>query len=224
MVFETMLISELGVDGFNALWTDPATWNDAKVTTALTNLAKIYDYVNDDHAALSWDQANQLVIDGTAAMTLMGDWANGDYVAKEFTDYGWAPAPGNAEIYQALADSFPLPTLAPNKDAVKKLLTFMASAEGQDIFNPYKGSIPANKDAGHPAADGLQYNDYQLSALADWQSNTVVPSMEHGAAASPAFKSAIEAALTAFVASKDVAGTQTALAQAATDNLGAAGQ
>jgi hypothetical protein len=23
----------------------------------------------------------------------------------------------------------------------------MASAEGQDIFNPYKGSIPANKDA-----------------------------------------------------------------------------
>lgn len=222
MLFEDILIGELGVEGFNALWTDPAAWNDSKVTDALTTLKKVYDgYVNTDHNALTWDAANQLVIDGKAAMTLMGDWANGDYVAKNFTGYGWAPAPGNKDIYQALADSFPLPTLAQNKDATKKLLTFMASAEGQDIFNPYKGSIPANIDAGHPPADGLQYNDYQLSALADWKSNTVVPSMEHGAAASPPFKSAIEAALTAMQGGTDVAGTQTALAAAATDALGA---
>jgi glucose/mannose transport system substrate-binding protein len=180
----------------------------------------VYGYVNADHNALSWDQANQLVIDGTAAMTLMGDWANGDYVAKNFTGYGWAPAPGNAGIYQALADSFPLPSLAPDKDAVKKLLTFMASAEGQDIFNPYKGSIPARIDAGHPPADGLQYNDYQKSALTDWQSNTVVPSMEHGAAASPAFASAINAALTAFEGGADVATTQAALVAAANEALG----
>ena len=163
-------------------------------------------------------------------MTLMGDWANGDYVAKNFTGYGWAPAPGSDGLYQALADSFPLPTQAGNtlgdatkqaahKDNVKKLLTFMASAEGQDIFNPYKGSIPANKDAGHPAADALQYNDYQKSALTDWQSNTVLPSMEHGAAAAPAFKSAIEAALTAMQGGADVATTQLALSAAASDAL-----
>ena len=39
-------------------------------------------YINEDHAALTWDQANQLVIDGKAAMTIMGDWVDGDYVAK----------------------------------------------------------------------------------------------------------------------------------------------
>jgi glucose/mannose transport system substrate-binding protein len=110
--------------------------------------------------------------------------------------------------------------LAEHKDATKKLLTFMASAEGQDIFNPYKGSIPARIDAGTPPADGLQYNEYQKSALTDWKANTVVPSMEHGAAASPAFKSAIEAALTAMQGGTDVAGTQTALAAAATEALG----
>jgi len=232
MVFEDILIGTLGVDGFNKLWTDATAWNDPKVTEALTTLEKVYGYVNSDHNALSWDQANQLVIDGKAAMTLMGDWANGDYVAKNFTGYGWAPAPGSDGIYQALADSFPLPTQAGNtlgdatkqaahKDNVKKLLTFMASAVGQDIFNPYKGSIPANKDAGHPAAGDLQYNDYQKSALTDWQSNTVVPSMEHGAAASPAFKSALEAALTAMQGGADVAATQTAMAQAATSALSA---
>ena len=75
-------------------------------------------------------------------------------------------------------------------DNVKKLLTFMASAEGQDIFNPYKGSIPANNDAGHPAADALQYNDYQKSALTDWQSNTVrSPQWSTVRPASPALSS-----------------------------------
>jgi glucose/mannose transport system substrate-binding protein len=215
MVFETVLIGELGADGFNGLWTGATKWDDPKVTAALNEVKTVYGYVNSDHNSLSWDQANQLVIDGKAAMTIMGDWANGDYVAKKFTGYGWAPAPGNNGIYQALADSFPLPTKAPDQDAVKKLLTFMATAEAQDIFNPYKGSIPARSDAGNPPAGGQQYNDYQKSAMADWKTNTVVPSMEHGAAASPAWKSAIEAALTTFETSGDVAGTQAALVAAA---------
>jgi glucose/mannose transport system substrate-binding protein len=215
MVFETILIGELGVDGFNGLWTGATKWTDPKVTDALNQLKTVFGYVNTDHNSLSWDQANQLVIDGKAGMTIMGDWANGDYVAKKFTDYGWAPAPGNTGIYQALADSFPLPAKAPNQDAVKKLLAFMASAEGQDIFNPYKGSIPARTDAGKPPADGQQYNDYQKSAMSDWTKDTVVPSMEHGAAASPAWTSAIEAALTTFETSLDVTTTQAALVAAA---------
>jgi len=95
MVFEDVLIGTLGPDGFNKLWTDASAWNDPKVKDALDTLVKVYSYVNPDHNALTWDQANQLVIDGKAAMTLMGDWANGDYVAKNFTGYGWAPAPGS---------------------------------------------------------------------------------------------------------------------------------
>jgi glucose/mannose transport system substrate-binding protein len=218
MVFESILIAELGADGFQGLWTGATKWDDPKVTDSLNWLKTVYGYVNSDHNALTWDQANQLVIDGKAAMTIMGDWANGDYVAKKFTDYGWAAAPGNDKIYQALADSFPLPTKAPHPDAVKKLLAFMASAEGQDIFNPYKGSIPANTDAGNPPAGAQQYNDYQKSALAEWKTDTVVPSMEHGAAAAPAWASAIEAALTTFQTSGDIAATQAALVTAAHDN------
>src|SRR5512141_1448423 len=215
MVFETILIGELGAQGFPGLWTGDTKWSDPKVTDALTTLKMVLGYVNTDHSSLSWDQANQLVIDGKAGMTIMGDWANGDYVAKKFADYGWAPAPGNDGIYQALADSFPLPAKAPNPDAVKKLLTFMASQVGQDIFNPYKGSIPARTDAGQAVSGVLAYNDYQKSAMTDWKSDTVVPSMEHGAAAAPAWKSAIEAALTTFVTGGDVAATQTALVAAA---------
>lgn len=220
MIFESILIANLGDAGFNGLWTGTTKWDDAKVTASLNTLKSVMGFINTDAASLSWDQANDLVIQGRAAYTLMGDWANGDYVAKKFTGYGWAPAPGNDGIYQALVDSFPLPAKAPHPDAVKKLLTYMATQVAQDIFNPYKGSIPARIDAGNPPAGDQQYNDYQKSAISDWKTNKVVPSMEHGAAASPAWSSAINTALTTFVAGFDIAGTQTALVAAAASALG----
>ena len=94
----------------------------------------------------------------------------------------------------------------------------MASQVGQDIFNPYKGSIPARTDAGQAVNGVLPYNDYQKSAMQDWTKDTVVPSMEHGAAAAPAWASAVEAALTTFQTGGDVAATQAALVQAAKDS------
>ena len=211
IVFETILIAELGADGFSGLWTGATRWSDPKVTAALNQLKTVSGYVNSDHSSLTWDQANQRLIDGKAGMTIMGDWANTDDVAKGFSDYGWAPAPGNNGIYQALADSFPLPANAPHPAAVKQLLAFMASARGQDIFNPAKGSIPARIDAGIPPAGSQQYNAYQHSAMSDWIRNKIVPSMELGAAAAPAWRSAIEAALTTFEADGNVAAMQQAL-------------
>lgn len=219
MIFETALIGELGADGFSGLWTGATKWDDPKVLAALDDLKLVIGYEDPaKQGSESWDQAADDVIAGTAAMTIMGDWANGEFQAKNFTDYGWAPAPGNNGIYQALADSFGLPTKAVHQAETKKLLALMASAVGQDIFNPYKGSIPANIKAGTPAAGAAQYTDYQKSAISDWNNTATkrVPSMEHGAAANPAWKSAVEDALTAFAASPDSATADAALVAAAT--------
>lgn len=226
MIFETILIATLGAEDFNGLWTGAVGWDDSRVTDALTEYAKVLDpangWINTDHSSLSWDQANDLVINGTAGMTIMGDWANGDYVAKDFTDYGWAPAPGNADIFQALSDSFPLPVKAPHPEETKLFLTWLGSAETQAIFNPYKGSIAANTTSGDPPEGELQYNDYQKSAQTDWKEDAIVPSMEHGAAANPAWSSQINDILTAFVTDLDVAAAQSALVTASGDFVTAA--
>jgi glucose/mannose transport system substrate-binding protein len=219
MILETLLISELGPDGFSGLWTGTTSWADAKVTAALTEYKMILDngWINTDHGSKTWDQATDDVISGASAMTIMGDWANGEFQAKNFTGYGWGAAPGNAGVYQALADSFGLPVAAQHPDATKLLLALMASASGQDIFNPYKGSIPSNINAGNPPADQQQYTDYQKSAMQDWVATAtkVVPSMEHGAAANPAWSSAINDALTTFVTDTNVEAAQSALVSAA---------
>lgn len=216
-VFETILIGTLGADGYKGLWTGTTDWASADVTKAIDTFKTVLGYTNTDSTSLSWDQANQLVIDGKAGMTIMGDWADGDYVAKKFTDYGWSPAPGNDGIYDALSDTFGLPKGAKHPDGTKAFLTLLGSAEAQDIFNPLKGSIPARTDAGNPPASEKQYDDYLKSALKDWKSDTIVPSLEHGAAAKPSWRSAINDAVVLFQQSGDVAAFQGALASACRD-------
>jgi glucose/mannose transport system substrate-binding protein len=223
MLLEDVLIGQLGADKFNGLWTGSTDWASADVTTALTTYQKLLTYINTDHSSLSWDQAADYLIPASAgaqpkaAMTIMGDWAAGEFDNKNFTDYGYAAAPGGAGIYQALADSFGLPTKAAHKDGVKKFLTLLGSAAGQDIFNPYKGSIPANTGAGNPPATAKQYSTYQKWAMGEWKTDTIVPSMEHGAAAAPSWKGAVETAVTSFVATPDVPTLQTALVAACKD-------
>ena len=223
MLLEDVLIGQLGADKFNGLWTGTTDWASADVTTALNTYKKLLTYVNTDHSSLSWDQAADYLIPASAgaqpkaAMTIMGDWAAGEFDNKGFTDYGYVAAPGGTGIYQALADSFGLPTKAAHKDGVKKFLTLLGSAAGQDIFNPYKGSVPANTGAGNPPADQKQYSTYQKWAMGEWKTDTIVPSMEHGAAAAPSWKGAIETAVTSFVANPDAAALQTALVAACKD-------
>src|SRR5205807_27742 len=79
----------LGADGYKGLWTGQTKWDDANVTDALNTFKKMLGYVNSDHAALTWDQANDQLIQGKAGMTIMGDWTDADYKAKKFTGYGW---------------------------------------------------------------------------------------------------------------------------------------
>jgi glucose/mannose transport system substrate-binding protein len=211
-LMETVLIGTLGADAYSGLWTGETDWNSAEVTQALETFKRILSYVNDDHSALSWDEANKLVISGDAAMTIMGDWVEGNYKAEQFTDYGWAPAPGTDGMYDALSDTFGLPKDAPNPDAVRCWLRMVGSKEGQEAFNPIKGSICARTDC-----DPTLFDEYLQSAMDDWQADTIVPSLAHGAAASQGWSADINDATTPFVTDQDVAAFQQRLAQACVD-------
>jgi glucose/mannose transport system substrate-binding protein len=211
-LMETTLLGVLGPEAYNGLWTGETDWSGADVTEALDTFKQMLSYTNSDHASLTWDQANQLVIDGTAGMTIMGDWLDGDNKAKNFTDSGWVPAPGTSGSYDALSDTFGLPKDAPNRDAVVCWLKLVGSKAGQEAFNPLKGSVCARTDC-----DPALFDEYLQSAIEDWQDDTIVPSLAHGAAASPSFASDISDAVVAFVADQDVEQLQSRLTQACQD-------
>ncbi len=214
-IFESLLLASLGPDGYRGLWDGSTDWNGSGVTAALEAFTEMMQYVNEDHSALSWDQAAQLVVDGDAAMTIMGDWAEGYFKSVGLTpdvEFGYVPSPGTAGSFIMLSDSFGLPKGAPHRENAIGWLTVCGSKEGQDAFNPIKGSIPARTDG-----DRSLYDVYLQSAMDDFASNEIVPSLAHGAAASEGWVTALGDAMTLFVADLDVSAAQDAMAQACVD-------
>jgi len=211
-LFETIMLASMGADGWNALWDGTGSWDSADVTAGIEAFNTVLGYTNADASALSWQDAGQLVLDGDAAFNIMGDWQEGYYRElgmEPNTDYGWAPVPGTGGTFQFLSDSFVLAKNAPHRDAAIAWLTVAGSREGQDAFNPVKGSIPARSDG-----DRSLYGEYLLSAMDDWASDTVVGSLTHGVVANDSWKSEIDTALGLFLQSGDVAAFQTALVAA----------
>ncbi len=211
-LLETVLLGTLGPDAYNGLWDGSTDWASADVTAALDNYAKVLTYANEDSASLSWQDAAQLVVNGDAAFNVMGDWAEGYFreLGKEPNkDYGWAATPGSDGVFQFLSDSFVLAVGAPHPDAATAWLKVAGSKEGQEAFNPVKGSICARTDC-----DKSLFGEYLQSAMDDWSSNTVVGSLTHGVVANDSWKTEIDTALGAFIADGNIETFQSALTAA----------
>jgi glucose/mannose transport system substrate-binding protein len=206
-LFENTLLGALGPENYVSVWTGDFGWDSAEVTTAIENTAKFFDYVNEDHAALTWDGAADLVYAGSAAFTSMGDWAYGDAVTKG-TDasVGWVNHPGTAGSFVSIIDGFTMPVGAPHPINARNWLIAAGSAEAQAAFAPFKGAIPARSDA-----DTSAFNDYLKWSAESFGADSVVPSLAHGSAASPQFALAAGEAAVTFVVDLDVATFQEAL-------------
>ncbi|WP_327089939.1 ABC transporter substrate-binding protein [Nonomuraea sp. NBC_01738] len=218
-LLENVLLGSLGTDAYNGLFKPGANWGAPEVTKALENFKTIMSFAGDPQD--DWQPAAKQVADGQAAFNIMGDWAygyfhnppDGGLGKTSKTDFDWAPAPGTEGTYLWLSDSFTLPKGAKNREGALAWLKVAASKEGQDAFNPKKGSIPARKDA-----DASLYTDYLADALKDWSGNKLAGSIQHGVSVSQPWLTAINEQVGLFLGTKDVAALQKGLADAATAN------
>jgi len=202
-LFETVLIADLGVDGYTALFKSGGDWGSDGVKKAVAHYAKLLSYANTASDGDDWPPAIDAVAAGKAAYNVMGDWAVAEFTLKnkqDGPDYGYFPVPGTDGVFDFLADSFTLPKGAKNAAGAKDWLALIGSAEGQKAFNLAKGSIPARTDV--PASD---FPKYQQSAMEAFKTNKIAPSIAHGAAVSLAWNSDISSAISKFYGSKDQA-------------------
>src|SRR5260370_40969760 len=116
-LFENTLLGVIGPQGWADLFSGEMKWDDPKVKQAMQYFAKMQDYLNPDHAALTWDQAVRELMDGKVAFTSMGDWADGEFIKahlKENEDFGWVNHPGTGGSFIIVADRFSLAKRAPS--------------------------------------------------------------------------------------------------------------
>lgn len=212
-LLETVLMADLGAEGYIGLWNGETDWAGPEVTAALEDFETLMGFTNTDRDGLDWPEATQMVIDGTAAYNVMGDWAVAAFEEQGIergTGFVEFPVPGSDGQFGFLADSFTLPVGAPNADGARAWLETVGSLEGQVAFNQAKGSIPARTDA-----DPADFSEYQQSAIEAYANDAIVPSLAHGAAASISVLNAISDATSKFTTgASDVATYQQELAAA----------
>lgn len=226
-LWESVAVGVLGADGWNGLWSgelDPAGPEMVSVFQTFGDILACSN-INDDAAGLSWQQAIDKVVAGEAAYNVMGDWAAG-YMTTTLglepgVGYGFNPSPDTSGVFMWLSDSFGLPKDAPNADNTIAWLKLLGSLDGQNAFNPLKGSIPARIDA-VPAAPDL-YNAYLQSAGEDWAMDTLVGSLAHGAAANERFMGDFNQVMEIFLASGDAEASASALSVVCTQTAACGG-
>jgi glucose/mannose transport system substrate-binding protein len=215
-LFENTLLGVVGPQGWSDLFSGKMKWDDPQVKKAMDYFAKMQDYLNPDHSALSWDQAIGALMEGKVAFSSMGDWAQGEFVKankKANEDYGWVSHPGTDGSFIIVADGFTLAKGAPHKEATLAWLKSIGSKDAQEAFNPLKGSIPARTDV-----DKSKFDAYHQWSMNSFASGKLLPSCVHGEAAPAAFQQALNDAVTAFIVDKNVDNFANALVQAAKES------
>ncbi|OLS13747.1 MAG: sugar ABC transporter substrate-binding protein [Promethearchaeota archaeon CR_4] len=208
--FEQIMASQ-GIDFYE-------DWVNGKVTSAtapkllyaLGNLSTYLSFCNTDSASLTWDAATAKLIASTAVFNVMGDWANGEFLAAEQTfgvEYNVTMVPGTGDMYGLCIDTFQTPNNAPHPTNSRRWLEVVGSQAGQDAFNPLKGSISARTDA-----NLSKYGMYQRNASTDFKSVTYMfPSVVHGSGAPEAFKVGLQTIISQFVSDKNIANAAAAI-------------
>jgi glucose/mannose transport system substrate-binding protein len=213
-LLDYVLLASMGADKFEGLFTGATSWTGSEVAAALKNYQKLLSYGDKGKNSYGWGEAGAAITKGTGGFFIMGDWASAQWQnegSKLGTDYTFAAGPGTVGLYQWLSDTFTLPVGAKHRNAALTWLKLCGSQEGQDAFNPIKGSISARTDS-----DLTKYDDYLKSAAADWSKDRLVGSTAHGVNADNTFMAAYNAAVGKYVTggAKDNAGLAKDLAAA----------
>jgi len=201
-LWESVALAVLGPEKYGELWDGKLSWKSPDVVGVWEVFGKILEYTNADAPSLSWQQATDMVVKGQAAFNIMGDWASG-YMTTTLklepgTGYGWVASPGTEGIFMMLSDSFGLPVGCANRENAIAWLKMLGSRDGQDTFNPLKGSISGRVDS-----DLAKYDVYLQSAANDWRTNKIVGSLAHGVTANERFMNDFATVMDIFLASKD---------------------
>lgn len=154
-VFDYLNLRTNGYDFHMALTRGEIAWTDERVRATMANWKELLDagFWIDNHAAYSWQEALAPMVQGEAAMYIMGNFAVAPLREAGLTDdqLGFFqfpvidPAIPLAE--EAPTDTIHIPANAKNKEDAKKFLAYLARADVQTEINRTLGQLPINKNS-----------------------------------------------------------------------------
>lgn len=194
-LFESVLIADLGAQGYRDLWRSTVGWQVPGVALAVDHLDRLLAYTDPTTRSQSPDEIIAKVVSGESAYTVLADTSLATFEKAGYDEGAFRAghAPGTDGVFDLTADAFVIPAGAGHQDAAAAWLHVVASKEGQEAFAAAAGTLPARVAAG-----GGFDSTYQLDANWSLYLDQLVPSLASGIAASPAFTDDIADALERF--------------------------
>jgi multiple sugar transport system substrate-binding protein len=158
-LFDYLSLRTNGYQFHSDLAAGKVSWTSPEARAVFAEFAKLQPYVSEGHAAIKWQDAAALLVQGKAANFVMGNFAVGVFKEGGMTNdnLGFMVFPeitaGVARAEEAPTDTIHLTSGAKNPDDAKLFLAYMASAEAQSKWNATMGQLPTNKNATVPQED-----------------------------------------------------------------------
>lgn len=158
-IFDYISLRTNGYQFHSDLAAGKISWTSPEARAVFEQFGRLQPFVTDNHAAIDWQDAAALFVQGKAANYVMGNFAVGVFKEGGMTNdnLGFMVFPeitaGLARAEEAPTDTIHLTSGAQNPEDAKKFLAFIASAEAQTKWNAAVGQLPTNKNASVDAAD-----------------------------------------------------------------------
>jgi multiple sugar transport system substrate-binding protein len=160
-IFDYMSLRTNGYEWHMDLTAGKVAWTDQKTRDVFAQWAKLVEpgYITANHAAIDWQDAAALLVQGKAANYVMGNFAVATFKEGGMTNdnLGFMPfpeiTPGIPRAEDAPTDTIHIPTGAKNVDDAKLFLAYVASADAQTKLNAALGQLPTNKNSTVAADD-----------------------------------------------------------------------
>ena len=179
-IFDYMSLRTNGYEWHMDLANGKIPYTDESVKKVFMELGKVQPYVTANHAAIDWQDAAALLVQGKAANYVMGNFAVGVFKEGGMTNdnLGFMAfpeiTPGIPRAEDAPTDTIHIPAGATNVEDAKTFLAFVASADAQTKLNAAIGQLPTNKNSTVAADDpfisagfDLLSNAYALAQFFD---------------------------------------------------------
>lgn len=155
--FDYLNLRVNGIEYHMDLMLGNAGYQDPELTEVFSVWEELLEkgYFLENHATYSWQEAQAPLINGTAAMYLIGNFIIPDLTnAGVIDNIGFFQfpeiVPGVGVFEDAPMDTYHIPAGAENKDEARLFLEFVSRPEIQGQFAYATGNIPPNKYADPP--------------------------------------------------------------------------
>jgi multiple sugar transport system substrate-binding protein len=152
-IFDYLSLRTNGYEWHMDLTAGKIAWTDQKVKDVFAQWARIQPFITANHAAIDWQDAAALLVQGKAANYVMGNFAVSVFKEGGMTNdnLGFMVfpeiTPGLPRAEEAPTDTIHIPAGAKNVDDAKKFLAFVASADAQTKLNAALNQLPTNKNS-----------------------------------------------------------------------------